>query len=75
MSLLRDVAKELLGMFLADARLTCGILALVALVAALTQSHAIDPLVGGAALLVGSLAILVMAAWRETQRLTRRRER
>lgn len=68
MTLLRDIAKELLGMFLADARLTGAILALVLLVAGLILSLGVDPLVGGGTLLVGCLAILVEAAVRETRR-------
>jgi hypothetical protein len=68
MMLLRDIAVELVGMFLADARLSIGILILVALVAALTESHALAPLLGGGALLIGCLAILVLATWRESRR-------
>jgi len=67
-NLLRDIAKELLGMFLADARLTGAILLLIAVVAALTESHAVRPLIAGGLLLIGSLGILVMAAWRESRR-------
>lgn len=67
MMLLRDIAAELLGMFLADARLSIGILALVAIVAGLTGSHTVAPLIGGGALLVGCLVILVVAAWRESR--------
>lgn len=70
MTLLREIAKELFGMFLADARLTGAILVLVAIVATLTESHAVAPLVGGGTLLIGCLAILVTAAWRETRRRT-----
>ena len=71
MKLLRDIAKVLVGMFLADARLSGGILILVGLVAALAEGQVVDPLVGGSVLLVGCLAILVMAAWRETRRRSR----
>ena len=72
MTLLRDIAKELLGMFLADARLTGAILTLVAIVTALTESHAIAALAGGASLLLGCLGILVSAAWRESRRRSKR---
>jgi hypothetical protein len=68
MTLLRDIARELLGMFLADARLTGKILTLVAIVAVLTESHAVRPLIGGTTLLIGSLGILVMAASQESRR-------
>jgi len=67
MSILADVAKELLGMFLADARLTLATLLLVAVVAGLIGLH-LAPLLAGALLLAGCLAILVEAAFRETRR-------
>jgi hypothetical protein len=68
MSLLREVAGELLGMFLADARLSGAILALVALVAALVLGLNVNPALAGGLLLAGSLAILVEAALREARR-------
>lgn len=67
MTLLRDIAGELLGMFLADARLSSAIVALVLIVAGLVRSAGVVPLVGGAVLLVGSLLILVEAATREAR--------
>jgi hypothetical protein len=67
MNIILDVAKELFGMFLADARLTTATLVLVAIVAVIVAMR-IEPLVGGALLLVGCLAILVEAAVRETRR-------
>lgn len=68
MTLLRDIASELLGMFLADARLSVAILLLVLVVAALVDGMGLGPLIGGAALLVGCIAILVEAAVRESRR-------
>ncbi|HEX9743659.1 MAG TPA: hypothetical protein VGA17_12815 [Nitrospiraceae bacterium] len=68
MTLLRDIANGLVGMFLADARLTGAILALVLIVAALTLAFDVEPLIGGAMLLVGCLLILVEAALREARR-------
>ena len=68
MTLLGDIGRELLGMFLADVRLSGAVLALVAIVAMLTESHSVQPLVSGAAFLLGSLGILVFAAWREGRR-------
>jgi hypothetical protein len=68
MSLLKDVAAELLGMFLADARLSGAVLMLVLVIAALVLSAALQPLLGGAALLIGCLGILVEASVRETRR-------
>ena len=68
MSLLRDIAHELLSMFLADFRLTVAILALVLLVAGLIFSLGVQPLIGGSVLLAGCLVILVEAVVRETRR-------
>lgn len=53
MSILREVAQELLGMFLADARLTTATLVLVALVAALVLAVKVEPLWGGSLLFFG----------------------
>lgn len=66
MSILVDVAKELLGMFLADARLATATLLLVAIVAALLAGY-VEPLLGGAVLLLGYLALLVEATVREAR--------
>ena len=68
MSLVGEVLKELLGMFLADARLTTATLILVAAVAGLVIGLRVDPIAGGALLLLGSLLILVEAALREARR-------
>lgn len=68
MTLLLDIARELVSMFLADARLTGGIIVLVALVAGLTEGHVVRPLLGGAVLLFGCLGILVTTAWGESRR-------
>ena len=60
MTLLRDISSELIGMFLADAKLSGAILTLVAAVAYLVDvSGLVTPLIGGAVLLVGCLSILV----------------
>jgi hypothetical protein len=58
MNLIKEVAAELAGMFVGDSRLTLAILAVIAVAAAICLSGA-DPLIGGAALLAGSLAVLV----------------
>jgi len=68
MSIIVEVAKELLGMFLADARLTATTLVLVAIVAGLVLALRVEPLLGGGMLLLGCLAILVEAAVREARR-------
>jgi len=72
MNLIQEVGKELLGMFLTDARLSFLILLLVGVVMGLVrQSHA-NPIVGGGILLIGCLVILTEAVLRE--RTIRRRE-
>lgn len=63
-----EVGRELLGMFIADARLTATTLALVAAVAGLVAALHVAPLLGGSLLLLGCLAIPVEAAIRETRR-------
>jgi hypothetical protein len=70
MMILGDVCKELLGMFVADAKLTLATLVLVAIVGGLIIALAVEPLVGGAALLFGCLAILVETANREAKERT-----
>ena len=71
MTLLADVVKELVGMFLADLRLSGAILALVVSVAGLVENFRAEPLIGGAALLIGCHVILVEAALREARRRRR----
>ncbi len=66
--LLREIGSELLGMFMADARLSGAILALVAIVAGLILALGVNPLLAGGALLVGCHLILVEAALREARR-------
>ncbi len=67
MSIIRDLLNELLGMFLADARLALATLFLVAIVAGLVVALRVEPLVGGGVLLLGCLVILVAAAGREAR--------
>jgi hypothetical protein len=68
MSIIVEVAKELLGIFLADARRTTATLVLVAIVAGLAVALRVEPLQGGCVLLLGCLAILDEAAVREARR-------
>ncbi len=67
MNVLGDVTRELLGMFLADGRLTLATLVLVAVVAVLLLTAHAAPLVTGLVLLGGCLAILVEATLREAR--------
>ncbi len=68
MTLVREIAGELIGMFMADARLTLAVLALVAITAGLILVLGVNPLLAGGALLVGCHLILVEAAVREGRR-------
>jgi hypothetical protein len=70
-NLLGDVAAELVGMFLADLRLSGAILILVLSVAGLVATFTAEPLIGGVALLLGCHLILIEAALREARRRTR----
>jgi hypothetical protein len=72
MSILKDVLSELFKMFVSDARLTAAILAVVAVTAALTRGTGLSPLVGGAVLLSGSIAVLVLSVDREARRRARK---
>ena len=71
MALMLEVAQELLGMFLADARLTFATLVLVGVVAGLVLAVGVAPLIGGALLALGCVLIVVEAAVREARRRAR----
>jgi hypothetical protein len=68
MNIVSDVVSELSAMFLADFRLTISVLILVAIAAILIDWLHLNPLAGGALLVVGSLLILVEAVTREAKR-------
>lgn len=59
MMLLKEIGAELVGMFLADGHLTIGVLALIAIAAALVEVAGTAPLLGGAVLLLGCALLLV----------------
>lgn len=59
MSILKEVIAELIGMFVADARLSAEVLVLVAVVAAMSMLTTVDPLVAGGVLLAGCLVIVI----------------
>lgn len=63
MTILKDVLSELLDMFLGDARLSGATLAVVAATAALIDLAHIEPLIGGGFLLVGCLAVVLVAVF------------
>jgi len=64
MTMLRDLAAELVGMFAGEKRLTLAVLALVAAAGALVEFAGVNPLLGGTALLLGCLILLVESVFR-----------
>jgi hypothetical protein len=67
MTMLKELAAELIGMFIGEKRLTISILAIVAAVGSLVDFIGLDPLVGGAALLFGCLILLIESVWRSAR--------
>jgi hypothetical protein len=68
MSLVRDVAKGLLGMFVGDAALSSAILAVVAGAALVIKTEVASTQLGGALLFAGCLAVLVGSLFRGARR-------
>ena len=68
MTILKDVFAELFSMFVADARLTAAILAIIAASAVLIDVLSAPPLAVGGLLLAGSLATLVISVHRAARR-------
>jgi hypothetical protein len=64
MTMLKEFAGELIGMFFAETRLAAALLALVAATGLLIDFAGLDHLTGGAMLLCGSLALLVASVCR-----------
>ncbi|MFO7484036.1 hypothetical protein [Oceanibaculum nanhaiense] len=67
MNVLRDVFQEITSMFLGDARLSVAILSVVAIAAGLIEIAGLDPLLAGAILLAGCLAVLLEAVRRRAR--------
>ena len=59
MTMLKELAAELIGMFVGETRLTISVLAIVAAVGSLVDFIGLDPLLGGGVLLFGCLILLV----------------
>jgi hypothetical protein len=59
MTLLKEIVTELFGMFVADARLTIGVLALIAAAAVAIDAIGLDPLLGGTVLVIGCPLLLI----------------
>lgn len=67
MTMLKEFAAELIGMFVGEKRLTISVLAIVAAAGSLVDFIGLDPLVGGAVLLFGSLILLVESVCRSSR--------
>ena len=67
MTVVSDVLKELMAMFMADARLSLAILLLVGVVAGIVRALHVGPFIAGGVLLIGVLAILLDAVGREAR--------
>jgi hypothetical protein len=67
MSLLKEVAAELIGMFFGDARMTIALLLLIAVAGTLIELTGIDPLVGGSVLILGCPALLIANLRRDSR--------
>ena len=64
MTMLKEAAVELIGMFFAERRLAIAVLAIVAVAGSLVDFAGLNPLVGGAALLFGCLILLIESVCR-----------
>ena len=67
MTMLKELAAELIGMFVGETRLTISVLAIVAAVGSLVDFTGLDPLLGGAALLFGCLILLIESVCRSAR--------
>ena len=67
MTMLKELGAELIGMFVAEKRLTISILVIVGAVASLVDLIGLDPLLGGAALLFGCLILLIDSVCRSAR--------
>ena len=64
MTMLKELAAELIGMFVAEKRLTIAVLVIVAVTGSLVDFAGLNPLVGGAVLLFGCLSLLIESVCR-----------
>jgi hypothetical protein len=67
MTMLKELAAELIGMFVGETRLTISVLAIVAAVGSLVDFIDLDPLLGGAVLLFGCLVLLIESVCRSAR--------
>ena len=67
MTVLKDVVAELIGMFLAEKRLTIAVLTVVTMAGCLIDFTDLDPLVGGTVVLFGCLTLLIESVCRSAK--------
>jgi hypothetical protein len=67
MTVLRELAAELIGMFVGEKRLTVAVLAIVAAAGSLVDFTNLNSLVGGALLLFGCLVLLIESVCRSAR--------
>jgi hypothetical protein len=67
MTMLKELAAELIGMFVGEKRLTLAVLAIVAVTGSLIKFAGLDELAGGAVLLFGCLILLVESVCRSAR--------
>ena len=67
MTMLRELAAELIGMFVGEKRLTMAVLAVVAVVGSLVDFTDLNSLVGGALLVFGCLVLLIESVCRSAR--------
>ena len=72
MTLLKEIAAELVGMFVGDVRMSLMVLLLVAFAGILIEFAGLDPLVGGVLLVIGCPVLLIANVRRATQAPLRR---
>jgi hypothetical protein len=67
MTVLSEVVAELIGMFVAEKGLTIAVLVIVAVAGCLAKLTDLDPLVGGAVILLGCPILLIESVWRSAK--------
>ena len=67
MTMLKELAAELIGMFAGEKRLTAAVLAIVAAAGSLVDFTDFNSLVGGALLLFGCLVLLIESICRSAR--------
>ena len=67
MTMLKELAAELIDMFFAERRLAIAVLAIVAVAGSLVDLAGLNPLVGGAVLLLGCLILLIESVCRSAR--------